>query len=83
MTIDVEASFRKGSKITVVTVSTDETTGEPVFVRDTTDYGSINKAKLANRQTQYRVVPTGEKKKLNGVSSDAIIVDDTFGQVPS
>lgn len=38
------------------------------FVRKPTDYGTINKAKKANRLTQYRTIPHKEaRRKVNGV----------------
>lgn len=66
--IDVKQSFRKGSVIVVVHVEHDEQgNADPIITRDVTDYKSVNKAKKANRVTQYRTVPTDERKKLNGV----------------
>lgn len=56
--IDTKQSFRKGSVI--VEIHIDEPTVEGAEMRVTkvpTDYGSINKAKKANRLTQYRTIP--------------------------
>ena len=59
MTIDASKSFRKGRIISVAhvteTISADNTV-EYVVTHQVTDHKSINKAKKANRQTQYRVV---------------------------
>lgn len=65
MTIDTKQSFRKGSVIAEVHVGeyicaiephTDECIKQ-LITPLLKDYGSINKAKKANRTTQYRAIP--------------------------
>jgi hypothetical protein len=58
MTLDKSGSYRKGSVIVEVHAQIDENNDviPSSVLRTQTDYGTINKAKKANRQTQYRVV---------------------------
>lgn len=63
--IDIKKSFRTGSVIVEVHVEHDEQgNADPIITHNITNYKSINKAKKANRVTQYRTIPTGERKKV-------------------